>query len=329
MSSLPNLQSSLAELRTLNREQWINLATKRVQPVIVLLAVIVIAWQLAQLTWMIFQPTNSAMPVPVAMTPVASPIHPSVNTQAISDAHLFGMASAEPTADPSSLPQTSISLVLAGTIAFSDPQAGYAIVGENASNAKFYKVGGMINGGIRLHAVYADRVIIDRSGSLETLSLPHGPSSGMPPINRPTVNPGAQLSDNIRRLATNNPSALSQIIRIQPVFANGAQKGFRVYPGRDRAQFARLGLQPGDLITSINGMALNDAGAANDILGLLSSSSNVMVGVERNGAPMQLNLDVTQISLPDETAGPEPMSDPSASHERLRRPPPVPGPNAE
>jgi len=328
MSSQPNLQLSLAELRTFNREQWLNLATKRVQPAVLVLAVIVIAWQLAQLTWMFFQPSNNATPIPVAVQPVASAGHQSISTQAIADAHLFGVESATPDADPGNLPQTSISLVLAGTIAFNDPQAGYAIVGENASNAKFYKVGGMINGGIRLHAVYADRVIIDRSGSLETLSLPHGPSGGMPPITRPTVNPGAQLSDNIRRIATNNPSALSQILRVQPVFSNGAQKGFRVYPGRDRAQFARIGLQPGDLITAINGMALNDAGAANDILGLLSSSSSVVVGVERNGSPMQLNLDVTQISLPEDNAGAD-SSDPSAPRDRMRRIPPVAGPSTE
>jgi len=327
MSSLPNLQLSLAELRAFNREQWLALATKRLQPAVLLLAVIFIAWQLAQLTWMIFQPSNKATPVPVAVPPVASATHQSISTQAIADAHLFGIESASADTDPGNLPQTSTSLVLAGTIAFEDPQAGYAIVGENASNAKFYKVGGMINGGIRLHAVYPDRVIIDRSGSLETLSLPHGPSSGMPSVNRPMVNPGAQLSDNIRRMATNNPSALSQILRVQPVFSNGAQKGFRVYPGRDRAQFARLGLQPGDLITSINGMALNDAGAANDILGLLSSSTSVIVGVERNGAPMQLNLDITQISLPEDNAGAG-VGDPGVARDQMRRVPPG-GPGTE
>ncbi|HEX2586216.1 MAG TPA: type II secretion system protein GspC [Steroidobacteraceae bacterium] len=329
MSSLPNLNVSLAELRAFNREQWLGLITKRLQPVILLLAVIVIAWQLAQLTWMIFKPSNNATPVPVMVQPVTSPNRQSINTQAIADAHLFGIETAAPEADPGNLPQTSISLVLAGTIAFSDPQAGYAIVGENASNAKFYKVGGMINGGIRLHSVYADRVIIDRAGTLETLSLPHGPSTGMPSVNRPAVNPGAQLSENIRRMATNNPSALSQILRVQPVFSNGAQKGFRVYPGRDRAQFARLGLQPGDLITAVNGMALNDAGAANDILGLLSSSTSVVVGVERNGAPMQLNLDVTQISLPDDNANAEPPGEPGMSRDRMRRTPPMPGPSTE
>ncbi|HVY22072.1 MAG TPA: type II secretion system protein GspC [Steroidobacteraceae bacterium] len=302
MSSLSNLQSSINQLHTLNREQLGSLLMKLAQPAVIVVSVVGIAWQLAQLTWLLFRPSVDVTPVPVAAPIQTSTTKQTFNPQSIADAHLFGMASATPDANINNLPQTQANLVLAGTIALSDPEAGYAIIGENAANAKFYKAGAMINGGVRLHSVYPDRVILDRAGSLETLALPHGPSTGMPNINQPTINPGAQFSDNIRRIATTNPGALSQMLRVQPVFSNGTQKGFRVYPGRDRAQFARLGLQPGDLITSINGMMLNVPGATNDILGLLSSSSSVVVGLERNGTPMQLNLDVTQINLPPENA---------------------------
>lgn len=299
-----NPQSSATRLRTLSAEQMGSIALKLAQPTVMVLAVVGIAWQLAQLTWIFFQPKVQPTAIAgVAATPTAAKT-PTVAPQAIADAHLFGTATAAPDADVSNLPKTQANLVLAGTIALSDPEAGFAIVGENAANAKFYKAGAMINGGVKLHSVYTDRVILDRSGSLETLSLPHGPSTGMPYINKPEVNPGQQLSNDIRRIAATNPGALSQMLRVQPVFSNGAQKGFRVYPGRDRAQFMRLGLQPGDLITSINGMLLNDAGATNDILGLLSSSSSVVVGVERNGVPMQLNLDVSQISLPGDNSAP-------------------------
>ena len=321
MSSSPILLMPLLQLRTLNREQLLGVLAVRLQPAVVVAATIGITWQLAQLTWLVMEPKAAITPIPVA-APTLRSTSPAVNTQSISDAHLFGLANAAPETDLSTLPQTQINLVLAGTIAFNDPQTGFAIVGENASSAKFYKVGGMINGGIRLHSVYADRVIIDRAGTLETLALPRGPTTGMPAVNRPVQSPGAQLGDNIRRIAANNPSALAQMLRIQPVFSNGAQKGYRVYPGRDRAQFARLGLQPGDLITSINGMSLNDAGAPNDILGLLSSSTSVVVSVERNGSPMQLNLDVTQISIPEEGEdGPSPIRG-----ERTQRSQGIPGP---
>lgn len=299
MNPLSNLQSSIAQLHTLKGEQLGIALAKLAQPVVITLSVIGIAWQLAQLTWLVFQPKLHATPLPVVAVQPESSIKRVISTQSIADGHLFGIATAASDADVSNLPKTQANLVLAGTIAFTDPETGYAIVGENAAAAKFYKVGAVINGGVKLHSVYTDHVIIDRAGALETLSLPHGPSTGIPYVNKPTANPGSQFSDNIRHIAATNPGALSQMLRVQPVFSNGTQKGFRVYPGRDRAQFARLGLQPGDLITSINGTMLNDPGAANDILGLLSSSSSVVVSVERNGAPMELNLDVTQINLPD------------------------------
>jgi len=308
MNSLPRISATLTQLHTLNREQLINLLLKWAQPVVLTLAVIGVAWQLALLTWLVFEPKSNSTPVPVVANVPTQPSLHSVNTQAIADAHLFGIASATAESDPNNLPQTSISLVLAGTIALPDPKAGFAIVGENATTAKFYRVGASINGSIRLHSVYTDHVVIDRAGVLETLSLPHGPGMGATAVNRPPVHPGAQFSDNIRRLATNNPNSLAQMIRVQPVFSNGTQKGYRVYPGRERAQFARLGLQPGDLITTINGTALNDPSVSNDILGLLSSSTSVLVNVERNGSPMQLNLDISQISLPEDNA-PEPGND--------------------
>ncbi len=335
MNSSSDLHASLNQLRALNREQLLNIMSKWIQPVIMILAVIGIAWQLAQLTWLILQPKSNAMPVPVIVNPLPASANHSVNTQAIADTHLFGIAApASSDSDPNNLPQTQISLVLAGTIAFHDPQAGFAIVGENASAAKFYKVGAAINGAIHLHAVYTDRVIIDRAGVLETLSLPHGPSLSAPPPIRP--NPGAQFGDNIRRLASSNPTVLSQMLRVQPVFANGVQKGYRVYPGRERAQFARLGLQPGDLITSINGTMLNDPGVTNDILGLLSSSSTVSVSIERNGNTMQLNLDISQITLPDENTPASPQesaTDPGAvapmNRGRIMPPPNPTSPSAQ
>ncbi len=327
MSSSPNLYLSWSQLRTLNREQLLNVVSKLALPAVMTLIVIGIAWQLAQLTWLLFEPKATATPVPVIATAVPQNANHSFSVQTISDAHLFGIASAQPSeTEPSNLPQTQVALVLAGTIAFADPQAGYAIVGENVASTKFYKVGAMINDSVRLHSVYTDRVIIDRAGVLETLSLPHAVTSGMPMVTRPLVNanPGAQLSDNIRRIVSNNPSALSQMLRVQPVFSNGSQKGYRVYPGRDRAQFARLGLQPGDLITSINGMLLNDPAASNDVLGLLSSSTSVTVGIERNGATMQLNLDISQIVLPEDNAE-SPGEGSALRNERMpRTPPPSP-----
>lgn len=300
--------------------------------VVAALAVAGIAWQAAKLTWVLLTPqatvTAGAAPAAAPTTPTARAT--AVDTQTIADAHLFGLPSAAPvSADPSSLPQTQMSLVLAGTIAFDDPEAGYAIVGENAANAKFYKVGATINGAARLHSVYPDRVIIERSGALETLVLPRGPGAFTSPAPRPTVNDNT-VADNLRRLAATNPSALGQLLRAQPVFINGAQKGYRVYPGRDRLQFARLGLQPGDLITAVNGQPLDDPNRSNEILNTMNASSSVSVTVERAGAVRQLTLDIAQVSLPDAQSSAESSSGSEASGNHSRAPlQGSPGPSSE
>jgi general secretion pathway protein C len=67
-------------------------------------------------------------------------------------------------------------------------------------------------------------------------------------------------------------------------------QGYRVYPGRDRKQFAALGLRPGDLIKDIDGAALTNPQQATQIFQNLGNAEQVSVTVERNGQPEVLVL---------------------------------------
>ena len=106
-------------------------------------------------------------------------------------------------------------------------------------------------------------------------------------------------------------------MRPQPVFANGVQRGYRVYPGRNRQQFAKLGLQPGDLVLSINGTPLDDPQRGMEIFNTIGTSDRVSVTVERNGQSQELMLNTAQIMLPDANA-PTPAA--ASSSGRSRRP---------
>jgi general secretion pathway protein C len=151
--------------------------------------------------------------------------------------------------------------------------------------------------------VYADRVILDRGGTLEALTLPKQATAGLI-INRPAPTAaGSQFTENLRRIAETNPSAFAEVIRPQPVFANGVQRGYRVYPGRNRQAFGKLGLQPGDLVLSINGTPLDDPQRGLEIFNTMSTSDRVSVTVERNGQAQDLTLNTAQISLPDANSG--------------------------
>ena len=76
---------------------------------------------------------------------------------------------------------------------------------------------------------------------------------------------------------------------------NGQLQGYRVYPGRDRRAFASLGLRPGDLVTEINGIRLNNPTQGLEVFSSLANASQVNVTVERNGSPLVLNLDISQL----------------------------------
>jgi general secretion pathway protein C len=297
-----SVPANLKDLQDLASHPFVERTLKHLPDIIAGLLVIAIAWQLVQLTWLMVgtQPVNA---VAIASAPPAIIAGPKIDPQAIANAHLFGTPSAESSdADASNAPQTQMSLVLAGTIASDDPAKGFAIIGESAAAAKFYSVGAMIGGSARLHAVYADRVILDRNGQLEALMLPRQASSLVAPPKPPPVAANAggnRFVENLRRVAETNPGALTEVIRPQPVFANGTQRGYRVYPGRNRQQFAKLGLQPGDLVTSINGTPLDDPARGQEIMSALASSDRVTVTVERNGQSQQLTLNTAQLSLPD------------------------------
>ncbi|MBV8143919.1 MAG: type II secretion system protein GspC [Gammaproteobacteria bacterium] len=231
----------------------------------------------------------------------------ALDLAAITNAHLFGAAPV-PKQDGAHAPQTSIPLVLTGTIAGNDPQNGLAILGQTAQTAKVYAVGDNVPGGAKLHSVYSDRVVIDRDGQLESLALPRQVNSGNAPPPSSAVLQGENSSiERMRRMISEQPGLLADVMRPQPVMDHGRMNGFRVYPGRDRAAFMRLGLRPGDQVTAINGTPLDDRDRGEQILHTLGSSSEAHVTVIRNGQQQDLVLNIAQVAQEaDSLAGQEP-----------------------
>jgi general secretion pathway protein C len=261
------------------------------------LLVVVLAWQLVQLAWALLG--ARAGQAPAAAAPTVQPGQASVDIGAIVAAHLFGEADAPAgSTDPNAVAATQMPLVLVGTIAHSDPERGYAIIGPNAPGAKVYGVGKTITGGTKLHSVYTDRAILDRGGKLEALLLPKRFTGGdaPPPSAGFSGQPDPMLGERLRQLAASNPGAITDILRPQPVFANGQQRGYRVYPGRNRQQFNKLGLLPGDMVTAINGTPLDDPARGMEVLSTMNSAANITVTVERNGETVQVNINNAEIA---------------------------------
>lgn len=225
---------------------------------------------------------------------------------AITNTHLFGVAPAQAGAgNGANAPQTSMPLVLTGVIAANDPKDGLAILGPSVAATKVYAVGDNIPGGATLHAVLSDHVLLERNGLLEALALPHELVGNTPPPSLSAA-PTAPVIDRMRELVSRDPGIIADIMRPEPVFAGGKQQGFRVYPGRNREAFVRLGLRPGDLVTAIDGTPLDDPSRGEQILSTLGSSSEARVTILRNGQQQDLTLDLAAVEQEAESiAGPQ------------------------
>ena len=139
---------------------------QRYAPALLAVALIIamsisLAWQAAG--WLRLQRS----PVAVAASPVS---HESIRSDPTRLARLFGTSAQDPNAPP---PATNLDLVLKGSFVQSDPKLSSAIIQRQGDKPHRYAVGGEISDGVKLHAVYRDRVELQRGGRLESLPFPH------------------------------------------------------------------------------------------------------------------------------------------------------------
>lgn len=282
--------------------QWASAGNRILPPAAGAVLVVGIAFQLAKLTWLAapHEPISTELPTlaPYSSQGAAVPEDQGLDVAALVDAHLFGEATAAPPPvieTPLEVPDTTLSLQLTGVVSSPDDKSGYAIIVASRGTAKTYFVGDAVEGanGATLHAVYGDRVILNRAGRLETLRLPKEMRASAAPRMAP---PMAQEPDNsLRDVISENASRLSEVIRVAPYIDQGQMLGFRVNPAQDRALFEALGLQPNDVVTDINGTPLTDPSSGLQVFQSLGEATMANVTVIRNGNPEVLVIDTTQL----------------------------------
>lgn len=309
-----NVAASINNLRQQTPEQLLAQATHVLPPWVAILLVVALAWKLGQLTWLLV-PIGDADPV--VLLPPASGSDPGSNqalpgndvgehVRSITRTHLFGEHNApvvntnEP--PPEDAAVTSLDLKLIGTVVAGEESESIAVIENGRGEALVLGIGDAVQDGVSLRAVYATEAHILNRGKLESIPLPRevDRASGSPQRRTTSRSTRRAPASNARtgpaaaaRSLAANPQKLTELIRPQPVFSEGKQLGYRVYPGRNRQQFSRLGLKPGDLVTQINGSALDDPAKGLEIFRALEDSSQVSVTVERNGESQVLVLDTS------------------------------------
>jgi general secretion pathway protein C len=294
----------LAEWRERSPEQWLRAANRYLPAAVTALLVVAIAYRLAGLTWLLVPGGALEEPAPeiAAVRTVGASSGGAANLDRLADAHLFGEAAQRAPApvveEVVDAPDTTLSLVLAGVHARDEPDQGEAMISSGRGEQKLYRVGAAIDGGngATLHAVYDDRVLINRNGGLEALRFPQQLTSAAPP---PAARIAPPMPENaggsIREVISANASRITDIIRAAPHLEEGQMVGYRITPGRDRESFAALGLQPGDVLTDVNGTVLNDMATSLQVFESLGEASMATVTVLREGVPQVIVIDMTQL----------------------------------
>lgn len=276
---------------------------------IVLLGVVMLA-DLARLVWLAVP--SRAVP-PVLATPInvaTSAVNKNAGTVEIEKMagwHLFGEVGAQPHAAATAAveeqaQETTLNLQLLGVISASEPTQARAFIMADGRQQQF-AVGEQLPGAgkVVLSKVLADRAIIDNNGHYETLWL-YDPSttaklrpsqSATEPAASSTVdmrdNAGVtQLAQTYRNQLYQNPGSLADVIQVTPASENGKLIGYRINPGRDPAQFAKFGLKPGDVVTMINDVKLDDPQRALELYNLLRSQTQASITVHRGNEDVVL-----------------------------------------
>ncbi len=308
-------EAKWSDFASMDGAKTIAAANQLLPPWVSLLLVVVIAWKLAGIIWSLVPGSAAGDPVtaPPSSQAAAAPSSANADAQSIVAAHIFGEASPEDAPVAQAVPTETdnlqdtrlTNLTLKGTVAATPSDRAVAIIADGSNEEEVYAIGDSVGSAATLHAVYADRVVLNENGVLTNLKLPKEfPETTATPTRRNTTmtSRATRPSNSIQSVVAQNVSKLADVIRPTPYFVNGQQQGYRVYPGRDREQFSRLGLRPGDLIKEIDGQALNDPTQAMQIFESLNNADQVSVTVERNGQPQVITLSTSQLDLGDETS---------------------------
>jgi len=264
------------------------------------LLVVWLAWQVAALTWLVLP--SPAVEERAVMEPAAQPVQrkpAAFDERQLAGWHLFGEAgqqSVEKKVTPLDAPETRLRLTLKGVFASSQKAAGWAIIADPKGKEDSYSIGDPLPGGARLAEIYPDRIILERNGRFETLKLPkkRNNSSARSVSHRNAT----RLEDKTRAAAFNkyrneikqNPSSFLNYVRATPARQNGKFIGFRLQAGRQRGALKELGLKPGDIVTSINGVRIDAPAKGMKAMQALGEGDSVNVTLLRGGQEVSLNL---------------------------------------
>ncbi|MEQ8435364.1 MAG: type II secretion system protein N [Oceanicaulis sp.] len=291
-----------------------RLTTRPVAGVCVALAAALLGVQAGPLVW-----TLSGHPPDAALTQAPAPMQARPDTgggiTAFAGLHPFGVYT-PPGQAAAEIAETGLGLTLHGVVVAAPAQRSRAFI-ERAGAVSAYAPGDTITSGVRLETVHPRHVVLEVGGVLETLSMPQLDTAGAAPSRRnagvagvlsrlspsarataasraedpgpagagDTPQGGAQaVIDTYRRRIEANPQAVLDSLSLEATDA-----GYRIGPQPPEA-VRRAGLQPGDVVTRVNGRTVGDVSSDRRLYDLVAAEGRARVEVRRGDRTITLTF---------------------------------------
>lgn len=303
----------------------------RLRQLLIALLALWAVFALSRLIWSLLPGSAAPLPpVEEVINPVAAPTavgeSGDVDIDRMVAWHLFGEVGSE-TPPPAVTAQASavqgserdgieqgakesrLDLKLRGVVASTADGLGYAII-EYRNQQAVYAVDDKlpVPGRVVLAKVMTRQVVLDNGGTYELLTLFEDSEldAQLPaaPERRPAADPrqvDKRVEDDTTALARSyrerlysDPQSLAEVVSVNAVREDGDLLGYRVSPGAQREQFEQLGFHSGDLVTGINGIALNDPANTMRLYQTMRTATEAVFDLERNGEPLTLSVSLEE-----------------------------------
>ena len=249
--------------------------------------------------------TSSALP---SQSPNARPadsrsLPPAPTVAELTKRNLFGNT------DPANLIRTSapavptrLPLTLEAVFVSSTPEQSSAIISQRGKSGKLYSPGDLLPGNARLSEIEAAQVILQRAGVREALAFkttfqatPHQSAQPGRPASIGTNQTAPRESQKPLLQQLNTELAQDPDTALERLgVSQNKGGGYRVSNTAGNPYLTQSGLQPGDVVLSVNGRPLGDINVDRMALANLASSGSVTLELLRNGQTLTITTRIPE-----------------------------------
>lgn len=203
---------------------------------------------------------------------------------------------------------SSLAYKVTGIIFGGDAKSSTVLLEQNSGNKQLvFKLGDNLLPGTVISDITQDRVYITSKNCPEYLALNYPELPSQKRIANKSGNSNVSYSENgfervgndttvtkqwVNDILTNKLSSALEDARAIPYVVGGQVKGFSITQIVPDSVYSKLGLKNGDIVSSINGIELNDAARAIQTLNSLRSETKIELDITRDGQPVTLKVSI-------------------------------------